>query len=116
VDDCDHELRELEQALASDDFRILTANGPEAGFEVLARHGADIVVSNHNMSGMTGVEFLNNVRKLYPAAVRVVATGDDDSLTMRGAINVAGIHKFLSKKWAPERLRAEVRDAYRRRR
>ena len=48
--------------------------------------------------------------------MRVVATGEDDALTMRGAVNVAGIHKFLSKKWEPERLRAEVRDAYSRRR
>jgi diguanylate cyclase (GGDEF)-like protein len=116
VDDSADDLKRLEQALASDDFRILTANGPEAGFEALARHGADIVVSDHSMPGMTGVEFLNNVRKLYPAAVRVVATGEDDALTMRGAVNVAGIHKFLSKKWEPERLRAEVRDAYSRRR
>jgi EAL domain-containing protein (putative c-di-GMP-specific phosphodiesterase class I)/CheY-like chemotaxis protein len=116
VDDSDADRELLERALASDDFRIVTANSPQAGFEALARHGAEIVVSDHNMPGMTGVEFLNNVRKLYPGAVRVVATGEDDSVTMRGAVNVAGIHKFLSKKWEPERLRAEVRDAYRRRR
>ena len=116
VDDNDDDLELLERALASDDFRIVTAKSPQAGFEALARHGAEIVVSDHDMPGMTGVEFLNNVRKLYPAAVRVVATGEDDSVTMRGAVNVAGIHKFLSKKWDPERLRAEVRDAYRRRR
>jgi len=118
VDDSDADLELLGRALASDDFRIMTANSPQAGFEALALHGADIdiVVSDHSMPGMTGVEFLNNVRKLYPAAVRVVATSEDDSVTMRGAVNVAGIHKFLSKKWEPERLRAEVRDAYRRRR
>ena len=79
---------------------------------MLARHGADIVVSDFQMPGMNGVEFLTNVRKLYPDAVRVVATSGDDMPTLTSAINNAGIHKFLSKNWDPDRLRAEVRAAF----
>jgi response regulator RpfG family c-di-GMP phosphodiesterase len=32
--------------------------------------------------------------------------------TLTSAINHAGIHKFLSKNWDADRLRAEVREAY----
>jgi CheY-like chemotaxis protein len=116
VDDNDEELALLESALTSDDFHIITAKGAAAGFEMLARHGADVVVSNYPMAGMSGVEFLSNVRKLYPHTVRVVATRGDDTPTIGGAINSAGIHKFLSKHWNPERLRDEVRAAYEQRR
>jgi CheY-like chemotaxis protein len=116
VDDNEDDLALIQRALASDDFRILTATSPAAGFEVLARHGAAIVVSDFRMPGMSGVEFLSNVRKLYPNAVRIVVIDGDDPPTLTRAINSAGIHKFLSKNWDPARLRAEVRDAYRQRR
>ena len=112
VDDNEDDLALLKHALSSENFQILTASSPTAGFELLARHGADIVVSDYQMPGMNGVEFLGNVRKLYPGIVRVVATGGDEMPTLTSAINHAGIHKFLSKNWDPERLRAEVRAAF----
>jgi CheY-like chemotaxis protein len=112
VDDNEQDLALLERALASSDFQILTATSPAAGFEMLARHGAAIVVSDYQMPGMSGVTFLANVRKLYPDAVRIVATGGDPP-TLTSAVNSAGIHKYLSKNWEPERLRAELREAYR---
>ena len=115
VDDDENDLRLMAQALASDDFTILTATGATAGFEVLACHGAEVVIADHRMPGMTGVEFLANVRKLYPKTVRIVATGSDDPPTLTRAVNSAGIQHFLSKNWDPARLRAEVREAYRQR-
>lgn len=82
---------------------------------MLARDGASIVISDHQMPEMTGVEFLSNVRKLFPGTVRIVVSGDDDRRTLIDAINNAGIHKFLSKHWDPDRLRAAVREAFDRR-
>src|SRR5262249_9640898 len=115
VDDNENDLVLLERALAVDDFRIMTASNPATAFELLARHGADVVISDYHMPGMSGIAFLSNVRKLYPGAVRVVATGGGNPPTLTSAINNAGVHKFLSKNWAPDRLRAEVREAYQRR-
>src|SRR5262249_31394112 len=115
VDDNENDLVLLKRALAPDDFRIMTANSPATAFELLARHGADIVISDYHMPGMSGIAFLSNVRKLYPDAVRVVATGGGNPPTLTSAINNAGVHKFLSKNWAPDRLRAEVREAYQQR-
>jgi len=112
VDDNEDELLLLQRALAAEGFRILTANSAQAGFELLAVHGADIVISDQHMPDMTGIEFLISVRKLYPNTVRVVASNGDDAPTLTRATNKAGIHRFLSKSWHPERLRAEVREAY----
>jgi response regulator RpfG family c-di-GMP phosphodiesterase len=111
VDDNEDELLALKQALVAEGFHILTANSAQAGFELLAQHGADVVISDHHMPGMTGIEFLSSVRKLYPDAVRVVASGED-APTLTRATNRAGIHKYLSKTWDPQRLCAEVREAY----
>jgi len=113
--DNEEELRRLEQALDAECFRIVTATSPKVAFDILALHGARIVISDHHMPEMTGVEFLTKVRKLYPDTVRVIASGDGDAPTLTRAINRAGIHKFLSKKWSADRLRSEVREAYRQR-
>jgi diguanylate cyclase (GGDEF)-like protein/PAS domain S-box-containing protein len=111
VDDSEADLMLLKRALAGDTYHIITAQDATAGFEMLARHGADIVVSDFQMPGMNGIEFLANVRKLYPDAVRVIATGGDMP-TITRAINDAGIHKFLSKNWDAELLRSGVGEAY----
>jgi len=113
VDDNDDELQLLNRALAPEGFRILTAKCASDGFEILARHGADIVISDSNMPEMSGIDFLSRIRKLYSNTVRVLASRDDDAPTLTRATNQAGIHKFLSKDWTPDRLRAEVREAMR---
>ncbi len=111
VDDDEDELLQLQRALSTEGFHILTANSARAAFEVLARHGVHIVISDHHMPEMSGIEFLTGVRKLYPNTVRVVTSGSDDAPTVTRATNKAGIHRVLSKSWGPERLRAEVREA-----
>jgi diguanylate cyclase (GGDEF)-like protein/PAS domain S-box-containing protein len=113
VDDDENELLLLKRALAAGGFHILTASTALAGFELLARHRAEIVISDQHMPEMTGVEFLSNVRKLYPNALRIVVSNGDDAPTLTRATNRAGIHKFLSKNWDPERLCSEVREAMR---
>ena len=115
VDGNGDELATLRQVLAAEGFRTLTANSARAGLELLARHGADIVISDHKMPDMTGIQFLTSVRKLHPNTLRMLASADDDVPTLTRATNRAGIHRFLSKSWDPERLRAEVREAYQQR-
>jgi two-component system response regulator HupR/HoxA len=115
VDDSETDLLLLQQALMPEGFRILTAIGPEAGLELLAQHGADIVISDYQMPNMTGLEFLMCVKKQYSGTVRVIASGMSDPRALIESINDAGIHKFLSKNWDPARIRAEVKEAYRQR-
>jgi diguanylate cyclase (GGDEF)-like protein/PAS domain S-box-containing protein len=107
------ELKLLTQAFATDNFRLLTAGNAADGFEILARNRVDIVISDNDMSGMSGVQFLTRVRKLYANTLRVLASSGDDTPTLTRATNMAGIHLFLPKTWSAERLRTEVRDTLR---
>ncbi|MCC7486291.1 MAG: EAL domain-containing protein [Burkholderiales bacterium] len=109
VDENERDLASLEQALGAGGFNVLTATSPAAGFALLARHDAAMVVSGSDMPEMSGLAFLANVRKLYPGAVRALLARSDPPLA--GAPDAAGIHAFLSKNWDSERLRAEVRQA-----
>jgi response regulator RpfG family c-di-GMP phosphodiesterase len=54
--------------------RVLTAaSGPE-GLEVLEREPVAVVVSDFKMPGMDGITFLAEVRRLHPAARRLMFT------------------------------------------
>ena len=113
LDDDERDLMLLEQILHPDGFQVLKTTDPARAFELLASHPVRIVISDQNMPGITGVEFLSQVRKLYPDVIRIVFTNSKDPKVFADAVNEAGIHKLIMKDWDRERLRAEVRDASR---
>jgi diguanylate cyclase (GGDEF)-like protein/PAS domain S-box-containing protein len=113
LDDSEQDLLLLEEILRVDGFPVLKATDTRRAFEVLAGQPVGIAISDQGMPGMSGVEFLGHVRKLYPDVVRILATGTHDPRAIADAVNEAGIQKFLSKDWDGERLRTEVREIYR---
>ncbi len=110
VADKKDELNRLTRAFAAVGYRIYTASDAKQGFERLAEHGAEIVISDNDMPDRSGIEFLTKVRQLYPNALRVL-TSSGDVPTVTRATNNAGIHLFLPKNWTAERLCTEVREA-----
>ena len=114
LDDDERDLMLLEQILRPDGFQVLKTTDPTRAFELLASHPVGIVISDQNMPGLTGVEFLSQVRKLYPDVIRIVFTNSQDPKVFADAVNEAGIHKFIMKDWDRERLRTEVREVSRR--
>jgi YesN/AraC family two-component response regulator len=64
------------------------------------------------MPEMTGVEFLSEVKKLYPDTVRMVLSGYTDLNSVTDAINQGAVYKFLTKPWDDELLRKNVAEAF----
>jgi CheY-like chemotaxis protein len=114
LDDCEQDLTLLERILRSDGFPVLKTTDPKEAFELLASRPVAIVIADQSMPHLTGVEFLAHVRKLYPDVIRVIATNLQDPHAVVEAVNEAGVQKYLAKDWEAERVRSEVRDAYRR--
>jgi CheY-like chemotaxis protein len=65
------------------------------------------------MPQMTGVEFLRQVKTLYPQIVRIVLSGYTELQSITDAINEGAIYKFLTKPWDDEQLRGNIREAFR---
>jgi CheY-like chemotaxis protein len=82
--------------------------------EILAKNEVDVIVSDQRMPGMTGVEFLGKVRKIYPDTVRMVLSGYADLQSVTDAVNQGAIYKFLMKPWDDAQLRAHIDEAFRR--
>ena len=111
VDDETSIVSSLKRLLRGDGYRILTANSGSDGLKILAEHTVDVIVSDQRMPEMTGVEFLRNVRQLYPDTVRIVLSGFTELQTVTDAVNAGAIYKFLTKPWDDEQLRSHIQEA-----
>ena len=111
VDDDPNILKVMSRALEKDRYHILTARNAAEGFELLAKHDIQVVVSDYQMPGMNGNAFLERVRALHPATTRIILTGEADMRSVIDAVNEASIHKFLEKPIRMEVLREMLREA-----
>lgn len=79
-------------------FDLYTAGGGEAGLEMLKRNGPfAVIVSDMNMPGMNGIEFLARARQIAPESVRIMLTGVADLQVAINALNEGHIFRFLTK-------------------
>jgi CheY-like chemotaxis protein len=80
VDD-DQKLLELCSAFSGryPDLTVLTASSPEEGFKMLHSERVDVIISDNDMPGVTGIEFLKQVRadKNFEGIPFILFTGKD---------------------------------------
>lgn len=110
IDDENEILWSLKQ-LFQEEFKIHTALNAEKGFELLAQNDIHLIISDQWMPGMTGIEFLEKVKELYPDTIRILLTGYADIDVVMHAINRGHVYKYLTKPWNPELIRVEINDA-----
>lgn len=79
-------------------FDVVTAASGEDGLGLLRKHGPfAIVVSDMQMAGMDGVQFLKHARQIAPNTIRFVLTGHADLNGAAKAVNEGCIFRFLMK-------------------
>ena len=112
VDDEENIIKSLRRLFADEDLEVLTATSGEEGLrQIQGCENLAVVVSDQRMPGMSGVEFLEQVRALAPEAIRLVLTGYADINAAMGAINRGGAYRYLTKPWNDEELVRNVMDA-----
>jgi thioredoxin reductase (NADPH) len=87
-------------------YRVMRAAGGQTALDTLAQlktrqEPVALIISDQRMPGMTGVEFLERSRGVYPEARRVLLTAYADTEAAIQAINSARIHYYLNKPWDP---------------
>jgi thioredoxin reductase (NADPH) len=87
-------------------YRVMRAASGQAALDTLAQlksrqEPVALICSDQRMPGITGVEFLERSRELYPDSKRVLLTAYADTEAAIHAINSARIHYYLNKPWDP---------------
>jgi DNA-binding NtrC family response regulator len=86
---------------------FLASHGAEA-LDIVRDKDIDVIVADHRMPKMTGVEVLSKVRAMSPRTVRILLTGYADLDAVEGSINDSEVFRFLTKPCAPQQLRETI--------
>ena len=85
----------------TDRFDIETATSATEGRERLAENDFDCIVSDYDMPGQNGIEFLESVREDYPDLPFILYTGKGGEEVASAAIS-AGVTDYLPKGAGPD--------------
>jgi len=112
VDDEENICRSLRRTLKQEGYHVAVASEPAEALELLQQSRVDMVISDHLMPNMTGLELLKIVRNRYPDCVRIMLTGHADMQTAIKAINQGEIYRFLTKPWDNTELKVTIHLAF----
>ncbi len=104
VDDEINVTEALKRSFRREPYTFVTATSGEAALQVLASRHVDVVVSDEQMPGMSGSEFLATVRALYPHTIRMILSGQASLEAAVRAINEGEVYRFFLKPCNPTDL------------
>lgn len=111
VDDESNVLSALKRALFDEPLEITCVTSAEEALDTMKRDPFKVVVSDEQMLGMQGSEFLARVREHYPYTVRIMLTGHATLEAAMKAVNEGEIYRFFSKPWDDQYLKYAIRGA-----
>ena len=109
VDDEENILRSLRRLFHREGYTILLAQGGHKGLDILSQHAVDLVVSDVRMPEMDGVEFLRQVRQLYPDTACMILSGYAEKNAIAHIFTETTIQEMVSKPWNDDELKQTVR-------
>jgi signal transduction histidine kinase len=110
VDDEPHVVQSVHD-LVRREFRVFGANRAQEALDILGQEEVHLVMTDQRMPGLTGVEFLSQVRETHPEVVRLLFTGYADIRAVIDAINQGSVYRYITKPWDPDELLTLLRQA-----
>jgi DNA-binding NtrC family response regulator len=86
----------LKQHLEKEGYEVFTAPSAEEGLEVFKAEIPDIVILDIQLPGISGLEILTTLKKLYPESIVIIITAFGDIETAVTAIK-SGAYDFVEK-------------------
>ncbi|MFP5381101.1 MAG: EAL domain-containing protein [Gammaproteobacteria bacterium] len=112
IDDDDFIVAAVKRLFKTDGYRILATSSPDEALDLLATNHVGIIISAQCMPDMAGTEFLRHVKNLYPDIAYIVLSSHTELQSVIDSINTGTIHRFLTRPWDDDTLRAAVHEAF----
>ncbi|MEW6710306.1 MAG: sigma-54 dependent transcriptional regulator [Candidatus Riflebacteria bacterium] len=110
VDDEKSILFSLSAALKKEGYQVKTAESPDAALKLMEPGAFQVIISDYNMPGMNGMEFLAQVKQLDPDVVFILMTAYGSEKLAIEAMK-QGAYDYFSKPFDIEEMRVIVAKA-----
>lgn len=112
VDDESSILKSLKRVFHGEPFRLVLADKASKAIEFMRNNAVQVVISDMQMPGMNGNEFLALVSQEFPETYRIVLSGQADNEAIIDAVNDGKIHRFIQKPWVNDVLLAAIKEGF----
>src|SRR5437773_11985971 len=96
VDDEEDLRKAIVEILTLDGFEVEQASSAEEAAEKLSQTPYDVLITDHNLPGKTGVELLEETLARYPETIGIIVTGYGTIETAVSAMK-KGAYNYLAK-------------------
>lgn len=93
------------------DYRVTACQSTLEALVILREESIDLIISDYLMPEMNGLQFLSEVKNMYPDAARILLTGYADKENAIKAINQVGLFQYVEKPWDNEQLKLILHNA-----
>ena len=111
VDDEENNLAFMVRSLHGEGYEITKyANAIEA-LESIKKTKYDVILTDHKMPNMDGIEFLEKVGEIQPNSIKILVTAYSDADILIDSINKAKVFRYIKKPYKPDELKITVASA-----
>lgn len=80
-------------------FNVLITESAEEAQALIEKHSPEIIIADHRMPLVTGVEFFERIKDEFPDPIRILLTAYTSSQTVIDAVNKGHIDRYMMKPW-----------------
>ncbi len=91
-----------------DDFVLRVAAGADEAIEILRNESIAVVVADHRMPGMSGLDLLTWLAEHQPRIVRILLTAHTHVDLLLDAVNRGVLFRYVPKPWNAECMRQDL--------
>ena len=110
VDDEPRILSALRRVLRREGFELLLVETARDALTELEGRPIDVVVSDHKMPGISGVELLERIAERWPSTARILLSGWSNEIAAE-ELEGARLHAVLTKPWDEDGLKRTIHSA-----
>jgi CheY-like chemotaxis protein len=94
----------LARSLHGRGWRVLGAGDASEALDMLASHGAQVVLCNQHMPGMAGSKLLDHLKQAFPETASMFYSGRSTAEAINDAVNQLAAHKTLLRHWGDDAI------------
>jgi DNA-binding NtrC family response regulator len=116
VDDDPSVTAALKRVLRHEPYEVIAETSADGALRTLGARPVDVVISDEQMPGMPGSEFLAIVRQQFPRTIRMILSGHATLDAAVRAINEGRVYRFFLKPCHPSEVKAAIQQSLEHRR